>query len=255
MAAKASGGASTAEPRARHRGWRRRLRQSPWFRRGKLFLKRLVGRDPWLSPDIRIALDRYGDWALRTEWLARGDVVYAIGVGKDLSIEMDLIRRQGVEVHAFDPSPESMAWVGTQELPVALHFHAFGVAELDGLLTLRARQSESGGAPVMYSAVDQTRTGPVVEVECLSLATITARLGHSRVSLLKLDVEGAEYGALRSMLASGLRPSQLLVEFHHRFPGLGKAETVNAVQALRAAGYQLAFIADTGREFTFLRDR
>lgn len=258
MATEASTAESTAGPKTRHRrhsGWRGRLRRSPWFLRAKLFLKRLVGRDPWLAPDIQLPLDRYGDWALRSDWLNPGDVVYAAGIGKDISVELDLVRRRGVEVHAFDPSPESLRWVAGQEAPPALHFHAFGVAEHDGILRFRARGSESGGAPVMYSAVDETRSGPVVDAECLSLATIARRLGHARVSLLKLDVEGAEYGALRGLLASDLRPSQLLVEFHHRFPGLGKAKTANAVRELRAAGYRLAFIAPTGREFTFLRDR
>lgn len=235
----------------RQRGWLRRAR---WFRRGKLFVKRLIGREPWLAPDVRLPLQRYRDWALRVDALQPGDIVYAIGVGKDLGMETDLVRRHGVEVHAFDPSPESVRWVGSQQLPGRLHFHALGVAERDGVLTLRARAAGSGEAPVMYSAVDTARSGPSVDVECLCLATIMRRLGHSRIALLKLDVEGAEYGALRSMLASGLRPAQLLVEFHHRFPGVGKAETVRMIGALREAGYRMAFIADTGREFTFLRD-
>ncbi len=258
VASEASPGVAVDKLRARQRrrsGWRGWLRQSSGFRRGKLFLKRLVGREPWLAPDVRLPLQHYGDWALRADVLQPGDLVYAIGVGKELSVEMDLIRRRGVEVHAFDPSPESMRWVASQQLPAGLHFHALGVAEHDGIARLRARASESGGAPVMYSAVDATRSGPVVEAECLALASLMRRLGHERIGLLKLDVEGAEYGALRSMLASSLRPAQLLVEFHHRFPGLGKGETVAMVRSLREAGYRLAFIADTGREFTFLRDR
>jgi len=232
----------------------RRLRRLPAFRRAKLFLKRLVGREPWLALEAGISIDRFGDWALDTGRLRPGDVVYAVGVGKDLSVEAELVRRHGVRVHAFDPSPESLRWVAGQALPDGLEFHALGIAEHDGRLTLRAREAESGGAPVMYSAVDTTRTGPAVEVECLSLASAARRLGHARIALLKLDVEGAEYGALRSMLAGDLRPGQILVEFHHRFPGLGKAHTERAVADLRAAGYRLACIADTGREFTFVRD-
>jgi FkbM family methyltransferase len=230
------------------------MRRAPWFRRGKLFLKRLAGREPWLAPDFRASLDRYGDWALQASRLRPGDVVYAVGVGKDLSVETELVRRHGVTVHAFDPSPESVRWVSGQSLPAGLVFHPLGIAGEDGRLTLRARVAESGRAPVMYSAVDPTRTGPSVDVECLTLASASRRLGHAGIALLKLDVEGAEYDALRRMLADGLRPGQLLVEFHHRFPGLGKGATERAVAALRAAGYRLAFIADTGREFTFLRE-
>lgn len=246
--------AAAATRAGRRGGWGRRLRRAPWFLRAKLFAKRLVGREPWLAQDVRVPLERFGDWTLEIGRLRPGDVVYAVGVGKDLSVEADLIGLRGVVVHAFDPSPESMRWVAGQSLPAGLTFHALGIAERDGRLTLRARAAESGGAPVMYSAVDTTRSGPAVEVECLTLASAARRLGHREIALLKLDVEGAEYGALRSMLADGLRPGQVLVEFHHRFPGLGKAETERAVVALRAAGYRLAAISATGREFTFLRD-
>jgi len=87
----------------------------------------------------------------------------------------------------------------------------------------------------MYSAVDETRSGPVVDAECLSFATIARRLGHSRVSLLKLDVEGAEYGALRGLLASGLRPSQLLVDVSPSLPGPRQGENGEPVRELRGA--------------------
>jgi FkbM family methyltransferase len=250
-------GASTPVPGAdvagRRDGWHRALRRARWYRRSKLFLKRIVGREPWLAPDLDVPLQDYGDWALCSAELRPGDVVYAFGVGKNLAVEVDLVRRCGVEVHAFDPSPESVRWVATQALPRGLHFHALGAAERDGRLTLRARAAESGGAPVMYSAVDPSRTGPAVEVECLALPSLLRRLGHGELALLKMDIEGAEYGVLRGMLESECRPRQILVEFHHRFPGIGPAETASMVRRLRAVGYRLAFVADTGREFTFLK--
>lgn len=230
-----------------------RLRRSPWFRRTKLFAKRLLGREPWLSPELRPPLRRFGDWALSIEGLAAGQIVYAFGVGTDLEFEVGLIREFGLIVHAFDPSPESMRWVARQLLPEALLFHPWAVAERDGQLKLHARQQQGDEAPVMYSAVGQDRTGPTVQVEALSCGSIVARLGHRALALVKMDIEGAEYGALRSMLAAGLRPAQLLVEFHHRFPSLGQQHTVQAVRSLSEAGYRIAYISDTGREFTFLR--
>lgn len=236
--------------------WRRALRalsRKPWYRRPKLLLKRLAGREPWLGRDIRPTLRCYSDWALSAERLERETVLYALGVGTDLDLELDLAREFGLEVHAFDPSPESVRWASAQHLPPNVRFHAWAVSEHDGRLQLRARETESNRTSVMYSAVDQTRTGAVVEVESLCLETIARRLGHTHVTLMKMDIEGAEYGVLRSLLGGRLRPEQLLVEFHHRFPGVDKDQTISAVRALRVEGYQIAFISNTGREFTFLR--
>jgi biotin operon repressor len=43
------------------------------------------------------------------------------------------------------------------------------------------------------------------------------------------------------------------VEFHHRFPGVEKSMTVEAIQDLRRAGYRIFHIADTGRELSLIR--
>jgi hypothetical protein len=42
---------------------------------------------------------------------------------------------------------------------------------------------------------------------------------------MKMDIEGAEYEVLDGLLSSPIKPTQLLVEFHHRFPGIGLEKT------------------------------
>jgi len=36
-----------------------------------------------------------------------------------------------------------------------------------------------------------------------------------------MDIEGAEYEVIDDLIASGIRPKQILVEFHHRFKNVG----------------------------------
>ena len=43
-----------------------------------------------------------------------------------------------------------------------------------------------------------------------------------------------------------------MIEFHHRHAGLDKSQTVAAIEALRSAGYGLADISSSGREFTLI---
>src|SRR5207248_3092074 len=84
------------------------------------------------------------------------------------------------------------------------------------------------------------------------LSTAMRELEHTRIDLLKMDVEGAEYAVLQDMLAGGIRPRQLLVEFHHRFRGVGRRATTRALRALDIAGYRIFHVSPTGREFAFL---
>lgn len=50
-------------------------------------------------------------------------------------------------------------------------------------------------------------------------------------------------------------PEQLLVEFHHRFPGIGKARTAASIAMLRQLGYKIFGLSETGGEARFVLDQ
>ena len=81
----------------------------------------------------------------------------------------------------------------------------------------------------------------------MRLDTLLAERGIAELALLKLDIEGAEYAVLDALLAGGLRPAQLLVEFDElnapQSPAVG-ARVGRRVRALLAEGYRLARVAD-----------
>jgi hypothetical protein len=49
-------------------------------------------------------------------------------------------------------------------------------------------------------------------------------------------------------------PIQLLVEFHHRFPGIGKERTAASIKTLAKLGYRIFDVSETGREIGFVLD-
>jgi hypothetical protein len=67
-----------------------------------------------------------------------------------------------------------------------------------------------------------------------------------------MDIEGGEYLAIEDLLASRLPVPQLLVEFHHHFPGIGLRATQRAVAALQEAGYRIFHISQRGLEISFV---
>jgi len=165
-----------------------------------------------------------------------------------------LIETGTAEVFAFDPTPNSITWLQSQNLPSRFHFYPWAVSEHDGRLFLYPRVRHDGSqSRVMYTfmAAPEAREDGI-EVTARSLSGIMRDLGHDHVDILKIDIEGAEYGVLKDLLDSALRPSQVLVEFHHRFPGLSPADTIQTVRNLRRAGYGLARISSSGREYTFI---
>jgi hypothetical protein len=77
-------------------------------------------------------------------------------------------------------------------------------------------------------------------------------LGHKKIDILKLDIEGAEYDVMKDIYSSSIRPKQILIEFHHGFPNVGIQETKNAIETIRSMGYDLFSISDTNEEYSFI---
>ena len=59
-----------------------------------------------------------------------------------------------------------------------------------------------------------------------------AELGHDHLDLLKLDVEGAEYAVLDTLLDAGIRTSVLCVDLHRTSTVSAMAEAVRRLRTL-----------------------
>lgn len=233
---------------------RKQLRGRPFYQRAKRLARRLAGRELWLRAEIREPLQPAAGWLLCHRRIGRGARVFGLGVGNNIDFELGLIRDFAAVVDTFDPTPFSNTWVAAQALPAGFRHHPWAVAAADGPIHLEQRKAHRPGSAPMLSVVPSGAGGAgAVTAEGYRLTSILSRLGCAVPDVLRMDIEGAEYAVLDDMLASGFLPGQLLVEFHHRFPEIGLEATRRAVAGLRAAGYRIAAVSDTGREVTFLR--
>ena len=233
----------------------KRIEKTPGYQRKKRFLKRLVGKELTLKNDINIPVIKDGGWWFTPEGLNSGSIVYSLGVGDDIDFDLSVIEKYGVTVHAFDPTPSSIDMLDGRDLPQRFEFHPWAVSATDGSLTFYPRLRKDGSkSDVMYTMIAEEETiDDAIDVAAYSLSTISEKLGHQKIDLMKMDIEGAEYEVLDALLASPIKPTQLLVEFHHRFPGIGLAKTADVIQRLRAAGYRIFAVSEIGREVSFLR--
>jgi FkbM family methyltransferase len=226
----------------------------------KRLCKALVGRDLFVREQISISRTRYGSeyggWWFHGDLLGPGSLVYCFGVGDDISFDLSLIERFGLRVHAFDPTPRSIAWVNRQQLPDGFLFHPIGLAEFDGEAEFLL---PNDAAHVSYSMhrTDGARREQLPEVaraEVRRLTSIMRMLGHDRIDLLKIDIEGAEYAVIRDMLDSHIAVRQILVEFHHSYRGHTVRETRDTIRRLNSMGYRIFAVSAIGRECSFIRE-
>ncbi len=196
-------------------------------------------------------IQKIGDinsWHVKVSGLKRNSIIYSAGVGHDISFEKQLAERFQVRIELFDPSPtgiQTMQRVENQ-LP-KINFHPVGLvgAKMRGVKFAQPADPREGSFRLAGKVED------VVEFECLDLASLMADRGHNRIDLLKMDIEGFEYGVIEDIVENSLDVRQICVEFHHFFEHIPRKTTMQAIGELKRAGYGLIY--KTRYDHTFLR--
>jgi FkbM family methyltransferase len=220
-------------------------------------IARRILRPPLHAPDVKLAHvvlgTDYGGWPLLTGHTPPKPLIFAFGVGEDISFDLAAIEQFSATVHAFDPTPRCRAWVEKQSTPSNFHFHAIGLAAEDGEAEFFAPEKDVN---VSFSAkpAPLSDASLAVKAPVRRLSSIIDDLGAGLPDVLKMDIEGFEYDVLDDLIASGMRPAQLLVEFHHRMYGIANETTERQIERLRSAGYRIFYVSSGGHEYGLVHE-
>lgn len=177
----------------------------------------------------------YGGWIIPADHgLIEDSLCYCAGAGEDISFECALVERYCCRVRIIDPTPRAIQHFQNLQQAVRsgtrfpvnnstvefysitpphvdrLQFLPIGLAGKDGDMKFFLPQDPTH---VSCSVVNLQKTDQYFTASCLRLSSIMSREGDSSIDLLKMDIEGAEYGVIEDMVAMGLRPRLLLIEF------------------------------------------
>jgi hypothetical protein len=128
-------------------------------------------------------------------------------------------------------------------------FLPLGLAGTTGTLQLAEPFYAAEGSYYSTTAGDAA-----IEVHCLDLKSLVERNQHRHVDMLKLDIEGAEYGVIDQIITCHIPARQILVEFHDGLlPGVRRRQTWRAIAQLLRRGDKL--LAEVGTAYTFIEGR
>ena len=135
------------------------------------------------------------------EFLKKGCIVYSMGGNNDWNFELDLLEKTPCEIHTFDCTGPSSRFIKPKN--DRLYFHHICLA------------AESTNAPMACDNGHGSICGPM-----MSIQDIQHKMNHTRIDLLKMDIEGYEWPILRSWPTlqeddSAVLPYQILVEVHY----------------------------------------
>lgn len=191
---------------------------------------------------VRLGTD-YGGWWVPASLIDKESICYLVGLGEDASLDLALTEEYGCNVWSMDPTPRSVAYAGTID-DRRFHFLPIGIWSSETALRFYAPQDP---AHVSHSIVNAQGTTTYFEAECKTLRTVMADLGHDRIDLLKMNIEGAETEVIADMLANGPAARVLLVAFE---AAGGTIQDMRGVRTLTSRGY--VPVATQGHSITFV---
>lgn len=197
--------------------------------------------------------NQYGGFYVAPSFLNDQSIVYSFGIGEDISFDETVIKNHHAAVFGFDPTPRVIDWIRQRAaaIPPRFKFLDYGIGVESGAkeFFLPKNREHVSGSFTAQANVDRDRS---VVLNMKTFGEIVAELQHTKVDVLKMDIEGTEYEVLDSILQSSVKISQLLVEFHDRMFEDGHAKTRRAIQCLRNHGYEIFGVSDTFEEISFI---
>jgi FkbM family methyltransferase len=186
------------------------------------------------------------DTLIPENWISPNSVCYCAGVGEDIRFDRYLVENLGAQVWAFDPTPRAINYMSQCEYDrTRLHFLPVGLWCEDATLRFYAPKNS---AHVSHSVMGSQGSDNGFEAPCLSLRSVMLQLGHDRLDLLKLNIEGAEHVVLQSAIDSRILPNVICLTYE----GSGAFRKAHVwTRRLRQEGYELL-----GRKawfFTYIR--
>ena len=223
----------------------------------------------------------YGGWIIPKDFLNAQAVVYLVGAGEDVSFDVAVANKYRCPVQIVDPTPRAvdhvndlkfsienggtMPLANTQEgkypqyspeIARLLQIHPVGLWK--ETTTLRFFKPEND-AYVSHSLVNLQKTEQFIEVPVCRLSELMQQQNHTHIDLLKIDIEGAEYVVLETILEDRIPVDVVCIEYDESHANhidrhyLDRIE--GSLKALVAAGFHVVAKEATCHNYTLVHKR
>jgi hypothetical protein len=220
----------------------------------------------------------YGGWShIVTDGLNSKHAILC-GAGEDITFDIELQKIYDCEIFILDPTPRAQLHFAEliRSASLGLKFVVGGPSNfaynLDGVNTKKLTfiptaiwteqckikfWSPHNPKHVSHSAVNNQKSDSFITVDADNMINISKKYGIDlkKVSIIKLDIEGAELIIVDWLLSNNIYPDQFLIEFDElNIPNRKSSQKVKfCFQQLKENGYKLVQY-DGNRNCTFVRE-
>ena len=210
-----------------------------------------------LDPDCKVENiggnkrnNMYGRWQFCTNGFQHNMNVFSIGIGTDITFDVEMVRKYHSNIWAFDPTISNISFhslVDNFSLPKHLNdkfkFYPFGLGNTDTVIPFYRSTNKAFASRVSTPGLEGYTSTPEFYAPVLSIQTLQFMTKMNEVHILKIDVEGAEFDifSISSPMSSWLKEShvsQISIEHHARFGLQNNQRNFKAISELmRKCGF------------------
>lgn len=214
-------------------------------------------------------------WYIPLGFLNENSVCYCAGAGEDISFDIELVKKFNCDVFIFDPTPRAIEHFATLKkviltggkMPISnridifyelsskligkLHYFNYGIWSENKIMKFFEPRKK---AYVSHSITNIQNTEEYFEAQCKTIESIMRELGHNKIDLLKLDIEGAECEVIDFILRKNISIKILCVEFDElSIRGWNSFKKIRrSINSLLKSGFILS--KTDGQNYTFIKN-
>ena len=194
----------------------------------------------------------YGGFYINPDLLSEDSIIYSFGIGTDITFDLKCIKKHKANVFGFDPTPKSIDWVKSRDIHPNFHFYEFGISNESGFqeFYLPDRPKGVSGSLIANPIVSEKLK---IKVAMKSFKDLVKQLGHKKIDVIKIDIEGSEYEVLDSIINADIEVGQYLIEFHDRFYDINHPKSKGIVEKLKRNGFVIYAHSMNYEEISFVR--
>jgi FkbM family methyltransferase len=186
------------------------------------------------------------------EVFQKGEVGVDIGTGDDPDFSVYMIKNYGLECYAFDPTRKHAPVLRKfEEKFNEFHYFQYALGSKDGRVEFfESTDNMSGSLLAKHRNIINDRVIRY-DVDMISMGSLISMIPDSKIAIMKIDIEGAEFDFIKALDLSLLnKVKQLIIEFHHdTIVNISLNDTKEAVARIKKSGMK-AF-SYNGRDYLF----
>jgi len=186
---------------------------------------------------IQVIGSEYGSCAVILDLIPFGSTIISAGVGEDIVFDLELIRLKNCKIIGVDPTEKARRYVENHKHERFCFLQKALYSESNRKVKIYKNTNPDYVSESIISSHNMVSVSDFYEAETITIYDLLGE--YESISVLKLDIEGAEYEVLDSL--TELEIPQVYTEFHHFCTGFVAADTERCIEHMNQLGYVIAY--------------